>query len=191
MLTMTLKNRVWRESKSFSDLFSKKRKLVIQAISCVFLLEIIWFLFLIKYMVFSDTNQYVSAATALAATTHTDLKLGLATEQFVNELKGVGLKPILDQKIQRMPFSVKGSLISLNRDNIQVFEYSDHGTASKEGAIFSQKYTKDSTKNKWNNIIHLYVRDKIVIFYMGKDINILKILSKNEELNLTDIAFSK
>jgi len=100
----------------------------------------------------------------------------------MGDLRGVNLKPELIQKIKRAPLSVKGALIGLGRDNIQVFEYPDHDTALKEGAIFAEKHTKhigSTASNLWKNTMHLYVRDNIVIFYMGKDADILTVLNKD------------
>ena len=146
---------------------------------CVFLLEIITSLLFIKYVIVSDTGSYNLAAVALSATTHPDTELGLATKKFMDDLKSVGLKPVLIQKIKRAPLSVKGALISLSGDNIQVFEYPDNETASKEMTIFAGKYTKSTASNLGENTTHLYIRDKIVIFYMGTEKNILVTLNKD------------
>lgn len=145
-------------------------------------MEIIAFTFFINHVVISNTGSYALAANALADTIRIDtidIEQSLATGKFTNELKNVGLKPVLIQKIKRAPFSVKGALIGLNKDNIQIFEYLDHDTALSEGLVFAKKYTGSMASNKWKNEMHIYVRDNLVIFYMGKDKNILVALNKD------------
>lgn len=154
---------------------------MIRLVLCAFLLEIIAFLFFINQWFFSDTSSYALATIALAASDNiTDSKLKPATEQFMNELESVGQKPVLIQKIKRLPFSAEGVLIGLNNDNVQIFEYPDHETAQKEGVAFAQKYTREtSPKNLWRSVTHIYIRNKMIIFYMGKDANILSALNKD------------
>lgn len=163
------------------NFFSKKRKLIVRVIFCGILLEMILFALFINMWFFSDTSSYALAIAALAPATDLDIaKPGLATEQFMSELKSGGLKPIPNQEmVKRSPFSVGGTLIGLGGDNIQIFEYSDHGTALKEAAIFTEKYTKSTAKNQWKNRMHLYVRGNIIIFYMGANDSILTTLNKD------------
>ncbi len=142
------------------------------------LFEIVAFILFINHTVISDTGSYSQAAIALAASTRADLELGVATEQFINELKSAGLKPVIIQKIKREPFSVKGILIGLGKDNIQIFEYPDSLTALGEGSKFAQKYTGSEATSKWKNVKHVYVKSNIVIFYMGRNTGILTALDK-------------
>ena len=141
-------------------------------------MEIIAFIFFINHVVISDTGSYSQAAIALAASNRTDLELGVATEQFINELKSAGLKPVIIQKINRAPFSVKGVLIGLHKDNIQIFEYPDSLTALSEGSKFAQKYTGSEATSRWKNVKHVYVEGNMVIFYMGRNTGILAALDK-------------
>lgn len=185
MLMITLKNRL-RRWNILPLNFSKKEHVAIRIMSCIFLLEMIISLFFIRIWFFSDTSSY-----ALATMAHT--KPGIATEQFMSELKSVGIKSVLSQKINRDPFSVKGVLIGLNKDSIEVFEYPDHDTALKEASILAQKYVGSKAKNIWKDTTHLYVKDRIVIFYMGTEKSILATLSENEGFSRASpqVAISK
>jgi len=180
MLTMALKNRFSRNSIILLSYFSKREQLVIRIMFSLFFLEAVASLYFINIWFFSDNSQYALAATALADTTYkNNIKPGLATGEFINELQEAGLNPIVNQKIgKRLPFSVEGVLVSLDTDNIQIFEYPDHKTARKEGLLFAEKYMGESVKNRWKGMMYVYIRDKIVIFYMGKEENILTALSK-------------
>jgi hypothetical protein len=150
----------------------------------IFLLEMVALLFFVQSWFFSSKSSYALAITALTDTTYA--KPGSATEQFIDDLENAGFKPIINQNIKRIPFSVKGALISLNGDNLEVFEYPDHNTALNYGTMFVQKYKRGITLNRWKNIIHLYIRDKIIIFYMGTEKNVLTALDKNQEFSLID-----
>lgn len=181
MLTIGLKKHLWWEHTVSPNLSSRKIEFLVWIIFIGIIIEIIIFAVLINYVFFSNNNSYALVANTLITTTRkTDIKLGLETEEFVKKLEGFDFKPKLIQEyIKRTPFSVKGAMISLNGDNIQIFEYPDHDTASKEATIFAQKYTGDKTRNKWKNITNIYVRDKIVVFYMGRNELILATLNKN------------
>lgn len=166
------------------DLSPKNRSILMRIIIGIFLLETVVFLFFFKYVIVSNTGSYSVAISALADTIHADIKPELETEQFIGDLKSVDLGPVMTQKIKRAPFSVIGALISLKGDNIQVFEYPDYETASKEGLMFARGYTNNTKSSFRENTMHLYIKDKIIIFYMGKDKDILTMLRKNEEFSL-------
>ena len=156
--------------------------------SGIFLLEMVGLLFFVQLWFFSANSSYALAVSALVDTSHT--APGQATTEFINGLKDNGFKSITSQKIKRTPFSVKGVLIGLNGDNVEVFEYPDHDTALNEGMMLAQKYTKNTVQNQWKNTIHLYIRDKIIIFYMGTEKDILATLEKNQEFSMVSPAIA-
>ena len=153
---------------------------------CIFLLEMVGLSFFIQSWFFSGTSAYALAVSALVDKTYT--KPGEATEQFINDLENDGLKPLLGQEIKRVPFSVKGVLISWSGDSVEVFEYPNHDTALNDGMMLTQKYTQSTPVNQWKNTIHLYIKDKIIIFYMGTKKNILATLDKNQEFPLSGLS---
>ncbi len=134
--------------------------------------------------IFVAKESFLSDKTSDASAVASYNKPGLATEQFLSELKNAGLNPLLSQKITRAPFSVGGVMIILSGDNgesidnIQVFEYFDQETALKEVLFIEQKYAAGIGANSWSKTVHLYARGALAIFYMGTEKNILFSLDK-------------
>lgn len=157
-----MKTRKFKKNKN-TPFFSKKEKYALKVTLSAFLFEVIIFVFI---LFFSNFNSYNSVRVD-------DIKPSLATEKLIDELKSVGFKPSIGQKIKRNQFSVEGILIRLGQDNIQVFEYPDRESALSEGKILSQKYTSTSTLGLWKNTKHVYIKDKMLVFYMGTEKNIL------------------
>ncbi len=61
-------------------------------------------------------------------------------------------------------------MIGIDGDNIQVFEYDSAKTAQKEAyalAAMYQNANKDLVMPEKNE--HVYLKDKLVIFYLGND----------------------
>ncbi|MCX6713244.1 MAG: hypothetical protein NTY66_03505 [Candidatus Vogelbacteria bacterium] len=119
-----------------------------------------------------------------AQAAESDAKIGPATERFIQELKTIGFESSPWKKITRTSFSVPGVIITLDKDNIQVFEYPDSETARKEVSLLAEKYTSRAYSSHWGGSSHLYVKDTLAIFYLGNDKNVLKALVKNAGLSL-------
>ncbi len=137
-------------------------------------------LFIIKMWFFSsdvnDVLMYVSRVEA-------SVKTGMETEQFVLDLQNSGMNPKVVQQIKRTPMTVRGAMVAINNDNIQVFEYTNKDDAMEETLLLAKKYRK-LEPNPWDGVVHIYVKDKLVVFYMGKDENILTSLSSNNKVSL-------
>jgi len=159
---------------------SEKERVIIHIFLYILLAEFFAMLFIIKMWFFSsdvnDVLMYVSRVEA-------SVKTGMETEQFVLELKNSGMNPQVVQQIKRKPLTVKGALVALNKDNIQVFEYQTNDAAMKETLLLAKKY-RGPEPNRWEGVVHIYVKDKLVVFYMGKDENILSWLSPNSKVSL-------
>ena len=156
--------KTWKIKKNKNTPFlSDKEQYALKVTFSAFLFEVIIFVLI---LFFSNFNSRASADVA-------DIKPGVATEKFISEMKSVGFKPTMSQIIKRNQFSVEGILIGLGQDSIQVFEYPDHDAALAEEKMLSQKYTGTSTSSLWKNAKHLYVKDRIIVFYMGAEKNIL------------------
>ena len=121
----------------------------------------------------------------IAATIEHAVPTGPATESFMQSLRIEGLNPIAIKGITRKPFTSKGSLITIGNDNIQVFEYPDNEPAMNDAAILAQKYASSSRSAAWKNGMHVYVKNSIAVFYMGKNDEILKSLDSNAGVSLT------
>jgi hypothetical protein len=84
-----------------------------------------------------------------------------------------------DNAINRSEFSAGGRVITLARNNIQVFEYDRAALATAEAEKFAEGYRQEATRNSWQKTVHLYARGSMLIFYMGDDEKILKALQAN------------
>ena len=113
------------------------------------------------------------------------IALGPETELFVQKLKDNGHKPMSVAVVKRKPFTVEGRLITLDGDNIQVFEYLDYKSAANDASILADKYISSTRSSTWKKDMHIYLNDKLVVFYMGHKKGIMDSLEKNAGLSLT------
>ncbi len=117
-----------------------------------------------------------------------EVLVGPATTLFMQQLKDNNFVPVVFKKIIRRPFTGDGSLITLNGDNVQVFEYSDNDTAMKDASLLADKYAVGSQKLVWKKNMHVYINDKLVIFYFGSQSPITTLLDQNAVAFLTPPA---
>ncbi len=175
MTTITIK-KIYKTSAMYALSF-KRERIVFFIMVCLFVAEIILALLLINRWFFSDTSTYAQAVAMIAAPIHTEV--GKSTTNFVNELSKIGgLYPSVGQKISHTPLSVTGVLVSVNKDNIQVFEYPDNASALAEEKNLEQKYIQSKKQTSWDEFKHVYVWGNLVIYYMGNNKNILTALNK-------------
>ena len=98
-------------------------------------------------------------------------------------LKDNGLAPVILGKVTRSPdLSVGGYTIALRGDNIQAFEYPDHATALAEASNMAQSFINNYHSLLWKKQAHIYVSDKVVIFYMGNQPDIINSLGQSKEI---------
>ncbi|MEI8062028.1 MAG: hypothetical protein WCG97_01900 [bacterium] len=119
-----------------------------------------------------------SNSKAVMSTLSEQVSVGPATQAFVEEVKTVNLSPVITGKVNRAPLTASGRSISMAGDNFQVFEYSDSNTAKKEAGLLAQKYATSSHASEWLNDVHIYQRDKLVIYYLGSNQKIINSLSQ-------------
>ncbi len=93
---------------------------------------------------------------------------GTATQAFLQEMTYGTSTPNVIGKVKRAPLTVRGTSVSLDGDNLQIFEFPDHGQAVAEAAQFLAKYRARSHFQVWEDALRVYVHDRIVILYMGK-----------------------
>ncbi|MEI6494500.1 MAG: hypothetical protein WCO03_00370 [bacterium] len=108
--------------------------------------------------------------------------VGPATGYFLQQLKSNHLAPVAVERIIRQPFTVPGSIITLDGDNFIVFEYPDQRSAAADAAILTQKYASSTRSAEWKKKMHVDVYDTLVIFYMGSKVSILETLAQNAPL---------
>lgn len=140
-------------------------------------------------LLFFRLSATLKIAPAIASTTNTgQVIVGPATTLFMQQLRDNNFVPIVFKKITRRPLSGDGSLITMNGDNIQVFEYKNHDSAMNDASLLADKYAKGSQKLVWKKNMHVYVNDKLVVFYLGKQDRITTTLDQTSVAFLTQPA---
>ncbi|MDQ2933126.1 MAG: hypothetical protein M3Q80_01975 [bacterium] len=110
------------------------------------------------------------------ATAQGVVEIGTATTGFIHELGVTDLQ--LAKNITRKKFSAPGTLLTLENDNIQVFEYTDGEIASADLEKLVEYYYSDKAADlDWKDSVHIYRKDNLVIFYMGANKEILTVLN--------------
>ncbi len=116
-------------------------------------------------------------AEGITKPTHTT-QIGHATDQLIQNLKSTGLNPVVQQDVKSRYFSVEGKLVTLEDDNLQVFEYGDSVTASKEAETLKQRYEDSSRTKRAKEKYHLYTNENVAIFYIGNNTKIIDSLNQ-------------
>jgi hypothetical protein len=171
----------------------KKTKILIPEMIIVWIIAIDMIILLglfVKLFLFPLTTSFVATTTftPITPTNQNIMTLGPETEYFLQQLKNSSSTPMAVAKIKRHPFTVYGTLVTLNGDNIQVFEYPEHDTAMTEASLLTQEYISSSRSIAWKNNMHVYVNDKLVVFYMGNKDFIMNPLRQNAGLSMMQFA---
>lgn len=145
--------------------------MLVRIMILVFILDSIALLYLFKIFPFESNLSYAESVTLRVRSIP-------ATEQYINDLRKVGLSPNLGNTVERKPLTVNGSTVTSNGDSIQIFEYTNHKNASDESVLLLNKYSKTSKSSTWEKSIHIYVKDTLIVFYLGENKLILSSLRK-------------
>lgn len=133
-------------------------------------------------VVFIKLSSTLYIAPVLASNEE-KLPIGSNTTLFMQKLENNNFVPVIFKKIVRHPLTGDGSLVTLKNgdgiDSMQVFEYIDYDTAMRDASLLADKYSTGSLKLVWNKNIHVYVDDKLVIFYLGNHAPILGALEQS------------
>ncbi len=74
-------------------------------------------------------------------------------------------------------FSVKGNAITVNGENVQVFEYADAATADTEAALVSPDGSSiGTTMVSWVAPPHFYKTSKLIVLYVGDNTAVINVL---------------
>jgi hypothetical protein len=115
----------------------------------------------------STASSIMSPVTA--QTQVGDVSLTGSISSFMARMENTGLNATVLKSIKRSAFAVTGQMISINGDNVQVFEYPDRETATRAASSLMVKYAASSRSREWKRDMHVYAEDDLVIFYMGND----------------------
>ncbi len=74
-------------------------------------------------------------------------------------------------------FSVKGNAITVNGENVQVFEYADAATAEAEAAFVSADGSSiGTTMVSWVAAPHFYKTGRLIVLYVGDNEAVINVL---------------
>jgi plastocyanin len=97
----------------------------------------------------------------------------------VNNLRATGATVELAGDINQPFFSVEGSAITVNGENVQVFEYSDDTTAKAEAETIAPDGSSIGTSIvSWVAPPHFYQKDRIIVLYVGTNQGVLNFLEQ-------------
>ncbi len=121
------------------------------------------------YRNFSMRNQYVSHSHGGPVKDYVSL---------IDTLRGKGRKVTPKGSITQPFFSVNGYIISVDEEDVQVFEYASTNEAEKE----AQKVSPDggsvgTSMMSWVDTPHFYKKERIIVIYIGDNRKILDSLN--------------
>ncbi len=91
--------------------------------------------------------------------------------------EGATINPL--GEVNQLFFTVKGYLIRLNEQDVQVFEYADAGTTRAEAARVSPDgSTVGTSKVSWLAKPHFFQKERVVVLYIGDEALVLLILQR-------------
>lgn len=105
-----------------------------------------------------------------------NVETGESMEIMLKAIKEAGLDPAPLKRVNRAFFSVEGTMVALANDNMLVFEYPDEHLQLIEVSTFQQ--SAQTPKGSWKKDVNLYMRDNLVVFYMGDRRKITSALEK-------------
>lgn len=185
------KSRAFRPSfrMSLSDVWKTNRSMARFIVVLVIIDLILFPTLYIKLFRFSHTTSFVNTIPiAIAATNSYEAIPGSDVEIFLGQLTHSSSTPMVVANVTRRQFSVPGIVVTYYGNNFQVFEYSDHDTALRDATVIAQRYASSSRSIAWKKNMHVYVNDKLVIFYMGSQDSILNSLDQNAGLAMMQSA---
>lgn len=97
--------------------------------------------------------------------------------RLVDSLRANGAKVEVAGEVSQPFFSVKGKSLTVNGRDIQVFEYSDVGTAQGQASLVSADGSEvGRNKIGWVAPPHFYKADRIIVLYLGDSPEVIKAL---------------
>lgn len=80
-------------------------------------------------------------------------------------------------EVEQPFFSVKGKLVSLYGEHVQVFEYPSSARAQAQAALVSPDgRTVGTAKPHWLGTPHFYRKERLLVLYLGDNEKVLKAL---------------
>ncbi len=97
--------------------------------------------------------------------------LGAGTQAFITSLKerNIAATPVGTTKL--IGLSAPGTVVTIGEDSVSVFEYASAEAATREATALASTYTAKSKPGLWDKSVHIYVKDTLVLFYLGTNEN--------------------
>ncbi len=102
---------------------------------------------------------------------------GMITENFLNALRVAGIYPNAVRTVVRTSLSVKGEIVTFNNDSVETFEYLTSQSASEDSAKLTALYSGPRGNNGWSKLVNLYQKDALLVFYLGRNKDVLAALN--------------
>jgi hypothetical protein len=131
-----------------------------------------------KLMFYPSNKFSVEAASPLKQTAAMPTSPTLT--QYGEYLSDTGLNPTITLAVTHPALTIKGVLIAVDNDNIQVFEFPDTESALQAASILKEKYESSNRDAAWKESIHIHTDNTLLIFYMGNNQRILSAIDRFE-----------
>ncbi len=186
-LTLTsLADTIRGDNHSWNNFISSPRyleieKVLVRIIILVFIINSLIISFFIQRLFFHEIAAPTIAEASFSGPivySKNELPVTLGIQSLIEAIASTGLDPVARQKVIRPIYTVDGRIITLNQDSLEAFEYLDKETALKQFEFIAGEYTQSAWSDVYKKQIHLYVKDNVGIYYMGKDKEIIEALNK-------------
>lgn len=97
----------------------------------------------------------------------------------IDNLRGAGATVDLAGQVSQPFFSPQGQVITVNGQDVQVFEYVDVEAARAEAELVSPDGSSVGTSMMmWVDTPHFYQSGKVIVLYLGAEIDVINILDR-------------
>ncbi len=95
----------------------------------------------------------------------------------LSALRAAGVRAQRGDEVEQPFLSLKGTMIKIGEEDVQVFQYSDAAQVAAQAARISPDGgTVGTSKIRWIGSPHFYKQDKLLVLYLGEDGKVLKAL---------------
>jgi hypothetical protein len=103
---------------------------------------------------------------------------GLAVDQasLVEALRDAGATVEIDGQIRQPFLSVQGQVLTVNGQDVQVYEYASESAAKKDAAKIQPDASISGSHINWIDQPHFYQSGKLIVLYIGTDPAVLSAL---------------
>lgn len=97
----------------------------------------------------------------------------------VSSLRAAGAAAEMGDEITQPFFAMKGKIVKLNGNDVQVFEYADANKANIDATLVSRDGSSIGTSIvSWIGMPHFFKKHKVIVLYFGNDKDVLEILTQ-------------